>query len=450
MLNYILVFVFFVLFAVLGLYLLSTYVFPRKLEEIAEMLRRGQTKLAIKKLEDILAKDDHNVYAHYLLGEAFMKEGNQQYAILEYRQVLKYAVFSEKVNEVDVRGKLARLFKEQKKLNEAKNEYLMLTKLDAENFENYYELGVLFFESGVMDKAAPYLKKAAELNPKHSNSYYFLGQVAYRLGNHAEAKNALLESIKLEASNFKAHYFLGLVLRQLQDYEWAIKEFEVAQKSDDIRTKCFLAKGTCYLEREQYPKAVIEFERGLKGASRGSDTELNMRYFLASAYEKMRDMHSAIANWEKIYEVNKKFRDVEQKLKQNEEFRQDDRIKDFLIATLSNFELMSKKVVEKLGLEISEVKVINDTDIEMFASEPDDGRRNTRKTNKLVRVLRTTESITDALPRRMHESMKVRNAQRIVIISTGEFSQAAIEFANTRPIELYGKTQLIDILRSIK
>lgn len=447
--TYILVFVFFVLFSVLGLYILSTYFFPRKLDEIAEMIEKGQTRLAIKKLEDILSKDDHNVYAHYLLGEAFSKDGNGPYAVLEYRQVLKYATSADKINEISVRTKLAKLLKDQKKVNDAKNEYLMLTKIDPNNYENFYELGVLFYDSGMVDKAAPYLRKATELNTKHSNSFYYYGQALYRSGSNKDAKNALAEAIKLDPSNYKAHYFLGLVLRQLGDSDWAIKEFEIAQKSDDIKTKCFLAKGTCYMEKEQYPKAVIEFERGLKTAARGSDTELNMRYFLAAAYEKQRDMHSAIANWERIYEVNRKFRDVEQKLKQNEEFRQDDHIKDFLIATLSNFELTTRKIIEKMGLEIQETKVISDTDIEIFASEPDDNRRNTRRTNKLIRIIRTTDGVNESFLRKLHESMKLRNAQRVVVISTGELSREAVDFANTRPIELYGKAQLIEFLRAI-
>lgn len=448
--TYIVVFIVFVLIAILGLYMASVYLFPRKLDEIAEMIKKGQTRLAIKKLEQIIEKDDHDVYAHYLMGEAFLKENNNQFAVVEYRQVLKYAAFSDKVNEKEVHVKLAKIFKEQKKPNEAKNELLVLTKLDPNNFEHYYELGIIFFDMGTVEKSLPYFKKSVDLNPKNTNAHYYLGQVYYRTGNHADAKTSFLEAIKLEQSNYKSHYFLGLVLRHLGDYEWAIKEFDVAQKNDEIKPKCFLAKGTCYLERELYPKAIIEFERGLKSVSRGSDTELNMRYFLADAYEKSRDIHSAIENWEKIFEVNKKFRDVEQKLKQNEELRQDDHVKDFLIATLATFEHLCRKLVEQMGLDVQETKVISDTEIEIFAAEPDDKRRNTRRNNKIIRILRSTETINDVYIRRLHETMKPRNAQRVVIITTGDFSQAALEFANTRPVELYGKSHIIDMLRSIR
>jgi HJR/Mrr/RecB family endonuclease len=45
--------------------------------------------------------------------------------------------------------------------------------------------------------------------------------------------------------------------------------------------------------------------------------------------------------------------------------------------------------------------------------------------------------------------MKPKNATRAVIITTGDFSQSAIDFSNTRPIELFGKSELIKLLRSV-
>jgi len=338
LITYILIFVFVVLLVISSLYMFSAYIFPRKIEEIANMIESGQTKLAIKKLNELLERDDRNAYAHYLLAEAYRREHNDQYAILEYRQVIKLGKFNEKVREADVRSKLARIFKEKNAMEEAKKEYLILTKIDPTNYEHYYELGIIYFNSGVFEKSAAYLKKSISSNSSHDMSYYYLGQIYYRTGNFPDAKQAFIDALKIDQKNYKAHYFLGLVLRQIGDYEWAIKEFDVALKNEDIKVKCFLAKGTCYIEREQYPKAVVELERGLKFAKRGSDTELNIRYFLAASQEKMRDLHSAIMNWEKIFEVNKNFRDVQEKLKAYAEFRQDDRIKDFMIAGLAKFE----------------------------------------------------------------------------------------------------------------
>ncbi|HPI13688.1 MAG TPA: tetratricopeptide repeat protein, partial [Spirochaetota bacterium] len=183
-LTYVIIFVFFIMLSIFGLYIFSTYVFPRKIEEIAKMIEMGQTKLAIKKLNEILEKDDRNAYAHYLLAEAYIKENNLQFAILEYRQVLKIGRFDDRVREVDVRSKLARIFRERGAVEDARKEYLILTKIDPDNFENFYRLGMIFFDAGALDKAAIYFKKSISNNNRHDMSYYYLGQVLYRNNSH--------------------------------------------------------------------------------------------------------------------------------------------------------------------------------------------------------------------------------------------------------------------------
>lgn len=447
--TYVIVFLFVVLIVVFALYFATVYLSPRKLDEIADMIEKGQIKLAIKKLEETLAKDERNSYAHLLMAKAFLAEQNTQYAIVEYRQVLKIAHFDDKVKEPEVRNQLAKLLKSQKALDEAKKEFLILTKIDPDNFENYFELGELFFNAGVMDKAAAYLRKCIQLNPQHDKAFYYLGQVFYKSGNFAEAKNAFIEVIKRDQGNYKAHYFLGLVLRHIGDIEWAIKEFDIAQKEQELKVKCFLAKGTCYFEKEQFPKAIIEFERGLKVAKHGSDTELNLRYYLASTHEGLRDLHSAISHWERINEVNKNFRDVAEKLKKYSEFRQDDHIKDFMIAGLAHFEHTCRKMVETMGFTIQDVNIISDTDIEIVATETEGKWRNARKTNRIIRIIRTTGSVNDSLLRQLHEAMRPKNASRVMIISTGDFNKASVDFANTRPIDLIGKAELVELLKKV-
>ena len=449
MILYILIFIVFIVAAIMGLYFFHIFVAPRKIEEIARMIDAGQAGLAIKRLNDLLEKDDRDYYAHYLLAEAYKKENNTQYAILELKQVLKIGKFDGRVREIEVRGKLAAIYKERSALEEAKKEYLIMTQIDPSNYENYYELGIIYFNSNMLDRALSYFKKSVNINGKNDMLYYYLGQTYYRTGGYQEAKTALMQAIKIDSANYKAHYFLGLVLRQLGDYEWSIKEFDIAGKSDDLKVKCFLAKGTCQLERDQFPKAIFEFEKGLKFVRKGSDAELNLRYFLADAQEKMRDLYSAIENWEQIEKIKKNFRDVSKKLKLYGEFRQDDNVKDFLIAGISQFEIICKKLIEAMGYNISDIE-IQEMEVEVLAIEPEGRFRNVRRSNRLIKIIRSTDMVSDALLRKLHESMKQKNANRVIVITAGEFSQSSIEFANTRPIDLMGKSDLVSLLKKIK
>ncbi len=445
--TYVIVFLFVIMLAMIVVYTLQTFVLPRRIDEIAQMIEAGQIKQAIKKLTDILEKDDRNSYAHFLLADAYARDNNVKFAIVEYRQVLKYGKYSEKVVEVDVRSRLAKLYQEQGSFDDAKNEYLILTKLEPDNFQNFFELGSIYFRTNTLDRALTFLKKSAALNPRHEQSHYYLGQIYYQTNLYPDAKQCFIESIKIDPLNYRSHYFLGLVLRQMQDYEWAIKEFDIAQKSEDLKVKCFLAKGSCHMQKGMLPKAMMEFERGLKFARKGSDTELGLRYYLAECHEKTRDLHSAIHQWEKIIEVKPNFRDVQAKLKNYAEFRQDDRMKDFLISGLSQFEHTCRKIVEAMNFNITDINIISDTEIEIIGTESEGKWRNTRQTNRLIRIFRDTETIQDKTLRNLHESMKAKNVTRIIVISTGDFSQSAIDFANTRPIELYGKNELVGMLR---
>ena len=114
---------------------------------------------------------------------------------------------------------------------------------------------MIFFNSGVLEKALPFFKKSISLNTKNKTAHYYLGQIYYRNGQNTDAKQSFLNAIKIDSTNYSSHYFLGLVLRQIGDSEWAIKEFEIAQKDEDLKVKCLLAKGTCYKEKENASKS---------------------------------------------------------------------------------------------------------------------------------------------------------------------------------------------------
>ena len=139
-LTYIIIFVFFTFLAVISMYFVYTFILQKKIEEISKMIDAGQAKLAIRKLNEILEKDDKNSYAHYLMAKAYMNQNNAKYAIVEYRRVLKLGRFDDRYKEIDVRSTIAKLYMDRNILQDAKKEYLILTKIQPDNFENYLQL----------------------------------------------------------------------------------------------------------------------------------------------------------------------------------------------------------------------------------------------------------------------------------------------------------------------
>jgi len=396
----------------------------------------------------MVEQNDRDPTAHFYLAEAYRQQKNTSQAIMEYKQVIKIGKFDGRIKEAVVRNRLAKAFLQQKTLDEAKKEFLILTKLDPTNADNFLQVGLLFEKAGMIDKALPYFKQASKINPASSDAFLHAGMISYNLGNAPEAKASLTEAVKLNASLFEAHYFLGLCLKAQKDYDWAIKEFDTAIKDPTLKPKAHLAKGLCFFEKEHFPKSISEFDAGLAVAPKSSELELNLRYFTAASAEKMRDFHIAISNWERIHDVNPKFKDVAEKLKTHEEFRTDDAIKDFMIASPGKFEQTSRGLIEAMELKVVDLLVVNDSEVHAVATEQEGKWRNTKMSNRLIYIHRTTDPIQERLVREMHEDMRSKGATRGVCMTTSTFTSQAEVFCQSRPIELVDKKGMIAALRS--
>lgn len=434
---------------IFSVYVFKTYVMPRKVEELADMMKAGNLGPAIKRLQKMLEENDRDPYIHFLLAEAYRAQKKFQQATLEYKQVLKIGKFGGKVKEEAVRSRLAKIYLQNKSLEEAKKEFLILTKLDPSNADNFYQVGLLFENAGLSEKAHPYYKQAVKANANHADAHFHLGVIEYNLSNISEAKLSLSEAVKRNPNLYSAHYYLGLCLKNQKDYDWAIKELDIALKDESLKPKAYLAKGLCYMERDSLQNAISDLEKGIAVAPKSSEIELNLRYFLAACAERKRDFHMAIANWERIIDVNPKYKDVNDKLKTYEEFRTDDTIKDFMIASPGKFEQTSRAVIEKLELNIIDLQVVSDSEVHASATEMEGNWRSNKRTSKLVYLFRTTDPISEKHLRQLHEEMRSLGAPRAMCMTTSDFSSQATIFCQSRPIELIDKKQLIQLLRGI-
>jgi len=431
-------------------YIFKMYFLPKRIDELAAMIENGQVALALKKLLSLVEEDDHNPYIHFLLGEAFLKSGQATEAIMEYKQAVRYVVRDSKIKEETIRARLAKLYLDAHNYNEAKKEYLILTKMAPTVADNFYQVGLLFENAGLSDKALPYFTQAVKLQPRHSDAQYHIGTIQYNAKNIRAAKEALSEAVRVNPKHHAAHYYLGQCLRSEKELDSAMREFEAATKDDAWRGRGMLGKGLCYYEKEQYRKAIAEFEGALGFAEGSNDLKLNSLYFIAAAAERLRDFNLAINNWEKIMEINPRFRDVSDKLSTYAEFRTHDSIKDFMIASPGKFEKICRGLVEKEGYSVTDLEVKNDSLVTLIAVDAgEQGFRSAKRPSTLFFIYRTTETLSDKDLRIMHESMRARSITKGICMTTSEFNAQAEAFVQSRPIELRDKKDLIPKLRGV-
>lgn len=429
-------------------FLIKSIILPIKVESIAKLIKQGKLQQAIKTAKAIIQREPRNAEAHYLLGNAYLADNKAELALMEFKMVNQIALFSPLVPEAEFRKQIASLFVRFNQIEEALKEYLLLIKLEPYTAEHYYWAGKLFSERNRTDMAISYLKKAVELDPRHGKAHYELGVLLYRDKRPIEAKEELETALKLQNDLNQAYYLLGKIQKESHDYVAALLSFEKALRDPELKIKALVERGGCYMSMNAIDKAIPELERAVKAATDESSPEvLYARYFLAMCFEKNRELDRAIEQWEKIYAKKPNFRDVAEKLSQYQEFRTDDKMKDYLTSGQNEFmEICKALVTQGLSLIVKDYNEIpNGCDI--IAIEGDQAKwRNVKKLPRLLRFYRMPELIDEATVRAVLEQMRKLNITRGAIFTSSGFSRSAMEFSESRPLELYNKDQLQNLL----
>jgi tetratricopeptide (TPR) repeat protein len=417
---------------------------PKRADEIDDFIKRGKTQSAIKAAKAILAREPKNADAHYFLGKAYLAEKKEDLAFGEFKTLSQSGALGEFTPEEDFKKELAQLFVKNKQIEEALKEYILLIKLRPEKPEYYYWAGKLFTERNRPDMAQNYLRKAAELSPRDAKIHYELGVMLYKSKNTMEAKDALERSLKLRADNAQAYYYLGKLQKDSKDYTGAIATFEKAARDPLFRLRAMLERGSCYMSLNAVDKAIPDLERAVKAITDEKAQEsLYARYFLAMCYEKTHEMEKAINQWDTINTIKANFRDVGAKLSQYQDLRHDDAVKDFLSTGNQEFmELCKKLVTLSMAFQVKAAKTIPDG-VEFVAIENESDKwRNARKQPRLIRIYRSPDMVDDGKIRSILDDAKAQNMVRAMVMTSSGFTRSAVEYAESRSVELYNKDKL--------
>jgi tetratricopeptide (TPR) repeat protein len=435
----------------LAFFLIKSIVAPQKVEALAGLIKKGKSQVVIKAAKNIISRDPKNAEAHYYLGQAYHIEKRDELALMEFKSVNQIGISGKNIPEVEFRQTLAQMFVRHKEGEEALKEYLLLIKINPQKAEYYYWAGKLFFERNRADMAEKYLRKAAELNPRDSKIHFELGAMLYRDKKPKEAKAELEAALKFESGNAQAFFFLGKIQKDVKDYVGAIASFEKSARDAEYKIRALVERGGCYMSLNAVDRAIPDLERAVSAISDESANEsLYARYFLAMCYEKNRDLDKAIAQWEKIYARKKNFRDVGAKLTEYQELRSDDNMKDYLISAPVDFTNLCRAVaVRKMDFQVQNSRNLSEG-CELTAIENDSAKwRNTRKMPCLMRFFRCPDPLDEAVIRSILDDAKKQNIPRTIVVTSSGFTRAAVDYANSRAVELFNKEKLQDMLQGV-
>lgn len=444
-----------ILFCVLGtlvaaliFVVLKSIISPKRIEAVPKLIKQGKTQNAIKIAKQIIAKDQKNYLAHYYLGKAYIKENKTELAIIEYKNVNENALFGQDINEIDFRKEYAVLLLKYNQQNEALKNFLLLTKLDPRDAENYYQVGCIYEQQNRYDIALGFMQKCAMINKKHAKAHAEIGLMLYRTKQFNEAKKEIDYAIKLSPETYSSYYYLGKILKDAKDIPGAIKAFEKAQRDPDVKQKSIIEHGSCYMMANRFDNAAVDFLRAIELDKQNTLPEtLYARYFLAMCYEKTRKIDKAIEQWEEIYKRNKGFRDVSAKLSEYKDLQANDYLKDYLTCSNEEFPAICKNATIK-GLNL---QVVN-CDLKKWGcqitavNKGDESWMSIRKQVMLLRFYREPELIDESQIIEALDTMKSLNGVKAFLFSSSGYNTQAKRYSENRPIELIEKQKLEAVL----
>lgn len=421
---------------------------PRQSKAIAEQLKQGRISVALRGAKALIAKDPRNAVARWYLGQAYLADKKPELALMEFKQVNQIGQFEPDIPEAAFRKEIATLYERFNQTEDALKERILLTKLEPQEARHYYEAGRLFEERGRTDVAVNYLRKAIETDERLAPAHHQLGLILFRTKHGMEARAEFEAAIKWEPEDYEAFYYLGKIHKEAGDYTAALLSFEAASRNSGLKVKALVERGSCYMSQGLLEKAVPELERAIKLIKDESAPEaLYGRYFLAMCYEKQRELDKAIEQWERIYAKKAGFRDVAEKLTQYQEYRTDDRMKDYLTCGKDEFMDICKALVQgPMNLSIRDSADIPNG-VQIIAVENDSDKwLGAKKIPRLIRFLRVSENLDESAIRSLIDEMKKIGVIRGGLVTSSSFTRAALEFAENRSVELFTKEQLQEML----
>ncbi len=432
----------------LTVFVIKSIAQPKKLDSIEKLIKQQKFAAAEKAAKSLIAKDPHDFRAHYFLGKAYLADRKNELALMEYKMVSQNAIFDKTIPEAEFRRQLSQLYMKFNQTEDALKEFLLLTKLEPTNAENFFNCGKIYEQKNRADMALGFYQKAINFNKRHVQAHASMGLLLFRSKQFAEAKKEIDLAIRLSPETYSTYYYLGKILKENKDYPAAVKAFEKALRDPDFKQKALLERGSCYMMANAVDNALQEFDKATKASKdERSQETLYAHYFLAACYEKTRKIEKAIEHWQYIYQRNHSFRDVGAKLSEYKDLQSNDSLKEFLTcsgaefieickkAALSGFNLAAQKMDEKKW------------GVEMIAVEAKkDDWMNMRKQTFLVNFYRDTEPIEDTEIRRVLDYSKSLNCTKAYVCTSSGFTSSASGFAENRPIELVGKERLEQIL----
>lgn len=285
--------------------------------KIDSLIEKGDYKKAETLSKKLLSANPNNVKARAALGSTYSAQFKLDAAFKEFQQVLEQdptnsdahnglgMIYYRKTtsSNMEVRNNI------QKYYEMAIKEFEKAVALDSNNYKAYNNAGKILQESGQLDKAEEYYRRALDVAPDYSPAVMNLGTVLFAKNQVDEAIARYHKAILLNGKNSSAYYHLGEALIAKGDYSKAINYLNTSLYLFSNSAPVHNMLGKAYELQGNEAAAISEYKKSTLIKPEYPQPYLS----IANIYQNRSDYELAVSELKNAISINPDF--LEGKLK---------------------------------------------------------------------------------------------------------------------------------------
>jgi len=419
-----------------------------KPEKRKKQRSKGRESL-VKDATRRLAQNPKDTESLVAMGDIYYREEAWDKALKTYETLIELCGSNSDLNEFEINMRFALAALKLGRTEDAYKGLVIARTLQQSNFEVNYNLGYLEFTKKNYEKAIQLLQQARTQDPEHVATLKYLGNAQFKVKNYREALVLLRKAVDLAPDDKESLYSMAECYYELNQTDQAIKIFTHLRPDPQLGPNASLFAGTIHLNQHQFPKAIMDYEIGLKHENLKIEVAVELKYRLSMAYLKMQEIGRALVYLRDIQVSYPNYKDVVTLIAKYQELNANKNLQIFLMSPTGDFVALCRKVA-LCYFPRAKVKIV---DISIQKNEWTDiiAEVETRKWQDTVlfRFIRTQGLIGELILRDLHSRIKEVKAGKGICLTTGSFTDEAKRFVEARLIDLIEKDNIGKILDSV-
>ena len=407
--------------------------------------RAGLMKEASRRL----AQNPHDVEGLFIMGDIYYQDQDWEKAYTAYSALLDRMKPLEMNKQLDVAIRYGTCALKTNRLPEAKKGFLLAETINPKNLDVSYNLGYIYYLEKEYEKAVKFFKRTLILEPNSFLATKYLGYTLKHLHKYTEALPALKKALDFKPDDKEVLFAMGECFYETEATDRCLKILNHLRVDPVFGPQASLYTGMIKAKADQLERAIEDFQIGLKHTGTPLDISNELKYRLAQAYIKTHEIGQALHLLKEIQSISPGYKDAATLIMRYQELNKNKNLQIYLMSGQSEFVALCRKIVARFYPK-AKVKIV---DISVLAAYTDIvAEIDTSRFSDTVifRFFRSQGTVGELLLRELHARLKEVKGGTGICMSAGTFTEEAVRFSEGRPLDLYDKTRLSNVLNSLK